>query len=185
MTCAESGAQQTHALLVNEAGLSAQLREEVMSEVSELRGKLAAQRTSDGGLDNLGVALSARIDNLQKQLSRSVAALESRDAELAELKTQVQYLCRKASLKSTVPAPSSHRSPPPMGMTAGLSDVKAPIDSRVPTRNSTAGELNCLLQSYEAGVEGSNEQKRQLQQRISADIERARAELRKRAGVSR
>lgn len=165
--------------------LALRLREEVTSEVTELRSEVAAQRTSDGGPDNPGEALSARIDDMQNQLSRSVAALESRDAEIAELKTRVQSLCRNASLKSTVPTPSSNRPPPLMAVAAGLSGVKAPTESRVPLGKPTPGELNCLLQSYEAGVEGSNEQKRQLQQRISADIERARAELRKRAGVSR
>ena len=49
----------------------------------------------------------------------------------------------------------------------------------------TAAEPNTLLKSYDAEFGGSQEQKKQLQQRISADIERVRAELRKRAGVAR
>jgi len=49
----------------------------------------------------------------------------------------------------------------------------------------TAAEPNTLLKSYNAESGGSQEQKKQLQQRISADIERVRAELRKRAGVAR
>ena len=48
-----------------------------------------------------------------------------------------------------------------------------------------AQEPASLLQRYDADSSGAKQEKRHLQERISADIERVRAELRKRAGVGR
>jgi len=182
---AESTTQQTHELVVNEAAQTAWLRDGVMNELAELRGQLGEHPASGGRIEEWGEALSARIDNLQDQLSGSIAKLQSRDAEIAELKAQIQHLSQSASLKPAMAASAVHRIHPPIGVTVGLSGVKTPTESLVQPVNSVPGEPNSLLQSFDAEANGSKEQKKQLQQRISADIERVRAELRKRAGVSR
>jgi hypothetical protein len=183
---AESSTQQTHALLVNETAQSAQLRDGMMSEFTALQSQLAEQRASGASNDSLGEELSARMENLQNQLSQNIAMLESRDAEIAALKTQVQNIAQSATvLKSATPAPTVNRLHAPIGVTVGLGGVKGQSETTMPARNSAAGEPNSLLQTYDAEADGPKEQKRQLQQRISADIERVRAELRKRAGVSR
>ena len=182
---AESSTQQTHALMVNEAAQSAQLRDGMMSELTALKGQLAEQRASGASIDSLGRELSGRMENLQNQLSQNIAMLESRDAEIAALKTQVQNLSQNATPKSATPAATVNRLHAPIGVTVGLGGGKAQTDTVTPDVRSTAGEPNTLLQSYDAEADGPKEQKKQLQQRISADIERVRAELRKRAGVSR
>jgi len=183
---AESSTQQTHALLVNETAQSAQLRDGMMSELAALQGQLAEQRASGASTDSLGRELSARLENLQNQLSQNIATLESRDAEIAALKTQVQNIAQSATvLKSATPAPTVNRLHAPIGVTVGLGGVKGQTETMMPAQKSAAGEPNSLLQTYDAEADGPKEQKRQLQQRISADIERVRAELRKRAGVSR
>jgi hypothetical protein len=61
-------------------------------------------------------------------------------------------------------------------VTVGLSGLKTP---------PAGSESSSLLQGYDSASDESKDQKKQLQQRISADIERVRAELRKRAGMSR
>ncbi len=152
------------------------------ARLREIAGK---QRAIGASIDGLGQELNERIDHLQNQLSRSMATLESRDAEIAGLKTQVENIVQSATLKSATPAPSANRLQAPIGVMVGRSDVKGQTETVVPTLKSTAGEPNILLQSYEAEADGSKEQKKQLRQRIAADIERVRAELRKRAGVSR
>ncbi len=182
---AESSTQQTHALLVNEAAQSAQLRAGIMSELAALHDQLAEQRPSDARIDSLGEELSARIDIVQNRLSQNIATVESREAEIAALKTQIQNLSQGVILKSATPAPPVNRLHPPVGVTVGLGGVKTQTDTMMPALKSAAGEPNSLLQTYDAEADGPKEQKKQLQQRISADIERVRAELRKRAGVSR
>ena len=183
---AESSTQQTHALLVNETAQSAQLRDSMMGELAELQSQLAEQRASATSIDSLGRELSARLEILQNQLSQNIATLESRDAEIAALKTQVQNIAQSATvLKSATPAPTVNRLHAPIGVTVGLGGVKSQTETMMPAPKSAAGEPNSLLQTYDAEADGPKEQKRQLQQRISADIERVRAELRKRAGVSR
>ena len=152
------------------------------ARLREIAGK---QRAIGASIDGLGQELGARIDHLQNQLRRSMATLESRDAEIAGLKTQVENIVQSATLKSATPAPSANRLQAPIGVMVGLSDVKGQTETVVPTLKSMAGEPNILLQSYEAEADGSKDQKKQLRQRIAADIERVRAELRKRAGVSR
>lgn len=182
---AESSTQQTHALMVNEAAQSAQLRDGIMSEFAALQRQLAEQQASGASIDSLGQELSGRMENLQNQLSQNIAMHASRDAEIAALKTQVQNLSQNATPKSAAPAPAVNRLHAPIGVTVGLGGGKAQTDTVTQAVRSTAGEPNTLLQSYDAEVDGPKEQKKQLQQRISADIERVRAELRKRAGVSR
>jgi DNA repair exonuclease SbcCD ATPase subunit len=182
---AESSTQQTHALLVNEAAQSTQLREAVMSEFTALHGQLAEQQAIGASIDRFNRELNARIDNVQDRLGRSIATLEHRDAEIADLKTQVENLSRNGTLKSATPAATVNRLHAPIGVTVGLSGVKTQTDATPPALKSTPAEPNSLLQSYDSGADGSKEERKQLQQRISADIERVRAELRKRAGVSR
>jgi chromosome segregation ATPase len=186
---AEASAQQTHALLANETAQAAHLRDGVMSELAALQTQLAEQRAGDARIENRERELTARIDQLEEQLNRSLAMLENRGAEIAELRSQWQGYIH-APVQSTLARPAAVAPPvsrplPPIGVTVGLSAVKAPTDSIMPALKSTAGEPNSLLKSYDAEGSGSTEQKKQLQQRISADIERVRAELRKRAGVSR
>ncbi len=182
----ESSTQQTHALLVNETAQSAQLRDSMMGELAALQGQLVEQRASVTSIDSLGRELSARLEILQNQLSQNMATLESRDAEIAALKTQVQNIAQSATvLKSATPASTVNRLHAPIGVTVGLGGVKSQTETMKPAPKSAAGEPNSLLQTYDAEADGPKEQKRQLQQRISADIERVRAELRKRAGVSR
>jgi len=182
---AESSTQQAHALLVNEMVQSAQLRDGVMSEFTALQGQLAEQQAIGAGIDSMGQELSARIDQLQNQLGEKIATLESRDAEIAAIKTQVQNLSKSATLKSATPAAPGNRPHAPIGVTVGLSGVQAQTELMMPALTSSSAEPNTLLQSYDAEAGGPKEQKKQLQQRISADIERVRAELRKRAGVNR
>lgn len=182
---AESSAQQTHALMVTETAQSAQSRDGVMSELAALQSRLADQLARNAGVDVLAQELSGRIEDLQNQLSRSIAMVERRDEEIAELKAQVENLSRSTIPKSTTALAPSNRAQAPLAVTVGLAGVKGQTEPIIPALKSSTNAPNTLLQSYDAEAGGAKEQKKQLQQRISADIERVRAELRKRAGVSR
>jgi hypothetical protein len=182
---AESSAQQTHALMVTETAQSAQSRDGVMSELAALQSRLADQLARNASVDVLAQELSGRIEDLQNQLSRSIAMVERRDEEIAELKAQVENLSRSTIPKSTTALAPSNRAQAPLAVTVGLAGVKGQTEPIIPALKSSTNAPNTLLQSYDAEAGGAKEQKKQLQQRISADIERVRAELRKRAGVSR
>ena len=181
----ESSGQQSHALALNEAAQAAQSRDSLMGEIAALQGRFADQLASRANVERLAQELSARVDELQNQLGRSMALFESRGAEIAELKMQVQKLSPLAVVKSTAAPNSVSRPQEPIGVTGGLGGTRAQTGTMIPVLTSTAAESNTLLQSYDAEGGASNEQKKQLQRRISADIERVRAELRKRAGVNR
>lgn len=186
---AESSVQQTHALAVDDGARAAELRDRVSNELNALQSRLAEQRVSSVNLENLARELNARIDQQQNQLSRAGALLESRNAEIIDIKAQLQTLVDNDSQsRVTKAAPFTapgNRSQVPIGVTVELSAVKAPSEPMLPTPKSTSKDPSSLLTSYDAEEVTSGDQKKQLQQRISADIERVRAELRKRAGVSR
>jgi hypothetical protein len=176
LALSESSAQQTHALMVNEAAQSEQLRESVTRELATLQGQLVRWQSDGASIDSLAEQLNARIIDVQNQWSQKWALLASRDAEIAEIKMHVQNLIGTSAAKNTGQPEAPNRPYSPIGVTVGLSGLKSlPAGS----------ESGSLLQSYDSASDGSKDQKKQLQQRISADIERVRAELRKRAGMSR
>jgi chromosome segregation ATPase len=173
---AESSAQQTHALMVNEAAQSEQLRVSVTRELATLQGQLVRWQSDGASIESLAEQLNARIVDVQNQWSQKWALLASRDAEIAEIKMQVQNLIGTSSAKNTGQPEAPNRPYSPIGVTVGLSGLKTP---------PAGSESSSLLQSYDSASDGSKDQNKQLQQRISADIERVRAELKKRAGMSR
>ena len=181
---AESSAQQTHALMVNEAAQTGQLRDSMIGELTALQTQLAERRTRDAEIDGLARELKGRVFEIQSQLSQKLSLLASRDEEFAELKLEVQNLMQLSAQKPAAPPAAVNRLHAPLGATVGLSSPKAQPDA-MSAFSPPANEPNSLMQSYDAESEAPKDQKKQLQQRMSADIERARAELRKRAGVGR
>ena len=146
-------------------------------------------------------ALQAKIDQLAAiTITERIAALEEKITvaldKFAEMARATQALGAPALTNSPSEprdnqtintfAENSETNPafgtvPPqlMGASEPFTEPMTPI--------LTAAEIdpNTLLQSYHTEPDGSQAQKKQLQQRISADIERARAELRKRSGMAR
>jgi hypothetical protein len=162
--------------MVNEAAQSEQLRVSVTRELATLQGQLVRWQSDGASIESLAEQLNARIVDVQNQWSQKWALLASRDAEIAEIKMQVQNLIGTSSAKNTGQPEAPNRPYSPIGVTVGLSGLKTP---------PAGSESSSLLQSYDSASDGSKDQNKQLQQRISADIERVRAELKKRAGMSR
>jgi hypothetical protein len=183
----ETSAQQTHGLIANELAQAAQLRDGMVGELTALQSQLTDRQERDQRIENLGEDLNARIFDVQAQLSQNLATLVSRDAEIAALKIQVEHLAQMATAKSAVPLVAPNRLHTAIAATVGLGGLK-PQPEALPAlqpASATEQEPGNLLQRYDADPAGAKEEKKQLQQRISADIERVRAELRKRAGVGR
>ena len=163
---AEYVAQQAQAHIASEKQrVEDSIADRVKTETAALKAQMVAE-------------LRTRIVEAQNQLSQKVALLVSRDGEIAELKIQIQNFTQLALEKNAAQVAAVQ---PPQSAIV----VKAPGETMPPTlKPAAASETNSMMHSFDAEVDGSNEQRRQLQQRISADIERVRAELRKRAGVS-
>ena len=177
----ESSAQHTHALMVNETAQTAQSRENALNELTALQTRLAEHESRDGHFESLSNELNERVFEIQDQLRENLVLIGSREGEIAQLRLEVQKLAQMGAPKPSAQSETVHRLPEPMGATARLrAEAPQPLKA-----GSAGNEPNSLLQSYDAETVGSIDQKKQLQQRMSADIERVRAELRKRAGVSR
>lgn len=183
---AEANAQQSHALMVNDAAQAAQLRDQMIGELSALQGQLNQRQERDAMFEVLGAELRGRIYEEQNLLSQKLAVLESRDAEFAELKSQVHELTQLSTQKSAVTPTAASRPPSPIAVNVGLGGLKMPAEA-IPalTPMASVSESIRVMPSHQTPADGLKDETKQLQQRLSADIERARAELRKRAGVGR
>jgi hypothetical protein len=183
---AEADAQQSHALMVNEAAQAGQLRERMMDELSALQDQVSQWQERDSMLDGLGAELRGQIFAVQNQLSQKLAMLDGRGAEIAELKNQVQHLTQLNAQKSAATAAVASRPPSPIGVNAGVGGMKLPAEA-IPalTPMSSVSESSAVAPGQQTPASGPKDDSKQLQQRLSADIERARAELRKRVGVGR
>ena len=183
---AEADAQQSHALMVNEAAQAGQLREHMMGELSVLQDQVSQRQERDSMIEGLGAELRGQISEVQNQLSHKLAMLDARGAEIAELKNQVQHLTQLNAQKSAATAAVASRPPSPIGVNAGLGGMKPPAEAiPVLTPMSSVGESSAVAPGQQTPASGPKDESKQLQQRLSADIERARAELRKRVGVGR
>jgi len=182
----ENSAQQTHGLIANELAQAAQLRDGMIGELAALQSHLTERQERDQRIETLAADLSARMFDVQTQLSQNVATLVSRDGEIAALKAQVEQLAQMAQAKSAVQLVTPNRLHTAIAATVGLGGLKAQPEALPALKPaSTEQEPGNLLQRYDTDFSGAKEEKKQLQQRISADIERVRAELRKRVGVGR
>jgi len=180
---AEANAQQGHALMVNEAE---QLRDQMVGELSALQAQLSQRQERDSMIEGLGTELRGRIFEVQNQLSQKLAVIENRDAEIAELKSQVHQLAQLNTQKSAVTPTAASRLPSPIAVNIGLGSLNLPPEL-IPalTPMASVSESSSVMPSPRTPADGPKDETKQLQQRLSADIERARAELRKRAGVGR
>jgi chromosome segregation ATPase len=182
---AEASAQQVHALMVNETEQAVQLRDGLMRELVAVQAKLAGRQARDKQVDGAMEELNAHIDEMNNRLSQEWATLASRDADVIELRSQVQNFAQQLAAKSAGLLTVS-RTHAPVAVPAVPTSANARKDTAaVLTPATEASDASPLIQSYDAGADSFTDQNKQLQQRLSADIERVRAELRKRAGVSR
>jgi hypothetical protein len=181
----ESNSQRTHALLVNEGEQTMQLYNSLLAQLAELQNQLAARQARDGQVESVIGELNARFEEIHGRLNENWTHATNRDGEIAELKSQMQNIQQQLAAKGAAASPANGLLSPSLA-TAGLANVKATLDAMpVLTPAVEVGTRAPLMQSYVANGDAVKDPKKQLQQRMSADIERVRAELRKRAGVSR
>jgi chromosome segregation ATPase len=188
----ESTVQQTHALMINETAQAAQQREGLMTELITLRTQLGDVPARYAVMDRFEENLQAKFRDLQNQLAQNAAAIDRRDSELRDLTAQVQSLIEQVARPETGSTSSefsmAERVSESPAVSLELITTNAPPENRpslVASRLAAAVRGAHRLAGGEGPrdllVEGEDPVK-SLQERMSADIERARAELREKSG---
>ena len=187
----ESTVQQTHALMINETAQAAQQREGLMTELVTLRTQLGDVPARYAVMDRFEENLQAKFRDLQNQLVQNAATVDRRDSELRDLKAQVQSLIEQVARAETGLTSSeffmAERVPESPAISLDLITTNVPPENRpslVASRLAAARGAHRLAEGEGPRnllVEGEDPVK-SLQERMSADIERARAELREKSG---
>lgn len=187
----ESMAHQTHALMVNENEQTTQLREGFRSDLATLQGQLGERQSMDAVIQGIEESLTVKLRELQNQLAQKMLVMDRRDAEFRDLKAQVQILAQEMPSAGTA-LPAAQVSTPnrtkefPIDTNAlrakpedRLSIGSSKIEN---TPHGTQGLLHEDAEPRDGLLVGGKNPLTQLQERMSADIERARAELREKSG---
>jgi hypothetical protein len=193
LATAESVSQRTHALIVNESEQSAQIRQTVRAEIDSLQEQLAKSPWSEAAIEAIEEKISARIRELEGALGQKMRLLEFRDAEFRELKAEVQLLnqgrVRVDAPVSLSPSPSAQSDAPSVVLPMDINALRArredgfSADSHAAENTQGMSATEFASDTLTSGdTTASKDHMRQLQERISADIERARAELREKSG---
>ena len=187
----ESMMQQTHALMIDETAQATQQRGGFAAELAALRAQLDDVQARGEVSHRAAETLNGRIRELQMQLTQQIPNLDRRDTEMRELKAQLQSLTQQMARTEAGLAPSR-------GLVVSRIQEAMPRDSR--TRDaapevrldSTLPRLGVASQGPQESREGNGPKDQILvedgdplklmQARMSADIERARAELREKSG---
>jgi chromosome segregation ATPase len=189
----ESMVQQTHALMINESEQARQQRDAFIKELAALHARFEEVQTRDAVSHGLAETVTAKIQQLQEQLAQQSANLAWRDTEIRELKAEIQSLSqqmpRPAPAVAPLRAPVAHRpqeaapTPPDIRPREIASEIR--LDSALHRLDAPAHEPRKLREGDgpkdQILVEGADSLEL-IHARMSADIERARAELREKSG---
>jgi hypothetical protein len=184
-------AHQTHALMVNENEQATQLREGFRIDLATLQGQLSERQSMDAVIQGVEDGLTVKLRELQNQLAQKMLVMDRRDAEFRDLKAQVQILAQ-GMLPAGTTSPSAQastadrikefpvdtnalRAKPEDRLSVGSSKIEN-------TPQGTQGSLHEDAEPRDGLLAGGKNPLTQLQERMSADIERARAELREKSG---
>jgi DNA repair exonuclease SbcCD ATPase subunit len=130
--------------------------------------------SSDPGLRGLEEVLGAKIHELRQQVAEKFSIFESRDAELKELKDATHSLkLRVAQLSAASPATQT------TGPVSAQPTPPRPEISTVQMPDASPGAEPSPVKTH---APREKEQLVKLQERMSSEIERVRAELKERSG---
>jgi len=133
----------------------------------------AVMTSSDPALRCLEENLSAKINELNQQVTQKFSVFESRDAELKELKDRSQSVIQRVAQLSAAIQGAQNSGP------VAVQFVPAPPEASA----AQAPEANAKGENpAETQAPSEKEQLVKLQERMSTEIERVRAELKERSG---
>jgi DNA repair exonuclease SbcCD ATPase subunit len=147
------------------------------SEMAALNGELiqrpAAMSLADPVLRGIEETFIAKIEELRQQMGEKFSAFDSREADLNELKERSQSLIQRVTqLSATIQSSRNTAVSGVQPMTPRLEVSAAPAPAV-----KGEGEDNLEIQAH-----SEKDQLIKLQERMSSEIERVRAELKERSG---
>jgi DNA repair exonuclease SbcCD ATPase subunit len=178
--------------LVEAAGQQAErfgnhLREEIAALKAELIEQQGKLRQADSVIRAIEAALSAKIEELQNQLGQKLRTADDR-GELAELKAIMQTITQRiarveAAIQLAAAVGAQAAVGNAMGSESGMVQRGEPLTSQ-PSDNPATMKVESPRNPGEQNNsrDAEKEQLNQLQQRMSAEIERVRAELKEKSG---
>jgi len=177
-------AKQTQALVTQE---TAQMRGGLKAELVSIEAQLNERRARDAALQSMEESLNLRMRELHNQLAQGMLVIDRRDGELRDLKTEVQNLSQRVSQNIPV-APAAPLSRPDLSATAPLTGFTANVHAE-PGPAVSAGGLESVPNLLQPAAPGNGHTAQpakvaavDLHERLSAEIERKRAELREKSG---
>jgi hypothetical protein len=192
VTETESAAHQTHALVVIENEQAHQFRDALRAELETLKVQSKDQQLRDSVVQRIEENLNIKISELQHQLGQRTRLFDHRDVEFRELKAQIRSLSEKI-VEVDAAQPLSGTDSKPTHESAALPadlSISRPlgVEPSIVANRADEGGPNVVPRvtpSTDTPVDhlfpANKEQLKQLQERMSAEIERARAELREKS----
>jgi hypothetical protein len=185
----ESLAQQTHALVLQE---TAQIRGGLKADLVAIEAQLNERRASEAALRGMAETLNLRLRELHSQLAQGTVADNQRDGEVREIRTQVQLLAQQLGQigRAEPLALLSHRDPVTASpAVAASSDIIPRLQPAELRSTSAAAGVDTMPNLFQPAAPGNGHKPEQskisaldLHDRLSAEIERKRAELREKSG---
>ena len=172
---AETLAKQTHALVTQE---TTQLRGGLKADLMSIEAQLNERRNRDAALQSMEETLHLRMRELHSQLAQGMLAQDQRDSELRELKAQLQMVAQQvSSLGAPVAAPQLG------SFTSSLQATELrPAPSLAPVESMPTLLQAAIMPARGHASEPPKLVAMDLHDRLSAEIERKRAELREKSG---
>ncbi|MEX0803938.1 MAG: hypothetical protein WD688_11575 [Candidatus Binatia bacterium] len=181
------------------AGGYTHLKEAIGAEIAafhaqfdERQNRLEAQH---GTIEKIERNITAKLRELEQQVGQKFRFLDSRDAELRQLKAETQTLARQLV---HIGSAAQHSQKEATGYIQGMMESPVPPDAVKLSRDeeNSSGRSNHAgahasakkeaphnhYSQKDSGLESEKEQFRQLQLRMSAEIESVRAQLKERNG---
>jgi DNA repair exonuclease SbcCD ATPase subunit len=189
----ESIAHRTHALMVNESEQATQVQAGLRTELAGLRTQLSEGQSMGAVIQSVEDNLTVKLRELQNQFAQKMLVADRRDEEFREIKLQLQTLAQKMAQAGATPSaevPAANRTKDSTVFPVDIDALRSKSEARLGITGSKTeiaphGTRELSQEHAEAKdslLDGSKHQLTQLQERMSADIERARAELREKSG---
>jgi chromosome segregation ATPase len=189
----ESMAHRTHALMVNESEQATQVQAGLRTELAGLRTQLSERQSMDAVIQSVEDNLTVKLRELQNQFAQKMLVVDRRGAEFREIKVQLETLTQRITQAGATPstqASAANRIKDSTVFPVDIDALRAKPEDRLgitgskteiaPHRTREMSQEHA--EPRDSLLEGGKHQLTQLQERMSADIERARAELREKSG---
>jgi len=165
------------------AGRETHLKEAIGAEMVafqaqfvERQNRLEAQH---GTIEKIERDITAKLRELEQQVGQKFRFLDSRDAELRQLKAETQTLARQIV---HIGSAAQHSQKEATGYVQGAVESAIPPDAVGAQASAKEEAPHNHYSQKDSGLESEKEQFRQLQLRMSAEIESVKAQLKERNG---